>query len=818
MKTRAFSGRYQAGSVTGHESTHSLAIQSGIKFSPEASSAVHGYQVPPFSGRVWILGLEILAITGVLSLGVRLSSRKDWQKIWANRAKYHPLYAPQIEIYPIREGVMKNLLERLSGQADQDFLMRRDDLTPLVSDKKADPGPCMNVDPYENFFKTDSEEDAQPKFPCAQTCLYPDLLPSSSAGHILLVDDDPIHIELISEFLAIENYKVQSARDGEEALAILKAGHKPDLILLDIVMPRKNGFEICRDIRSWYSPVELPVIILTVRQQTSDLVKGFECGANDYLTKPVSYRELIVRVNTHIHLLKSNRALKRTEKRYRELFENTFDFWFTHDLQGKMLETNLHLKKGWGYEEADIRDMNIKDFILEENKDQFKEYLENVLSAGRGDGVASCKTRTGQPRFLDYRVSPVLDETGQAVAVRGVAQDVSEQIQLKRDKADLEKQIRQSQKMQAIGTLAGGIAHDFNNILFPIMGYTEMAMSNVPDNCPAQNYMKEVFKAATRATELVQQILTFSRQSEEEWKPLKVAPVIKEVLKLIDASLPSTIKIRTDIPDHSGYIMGDPTQIHQVMMNLCTNAYHAMREQGGTLDVTLRDMEFSPQDVLPIHDLKPGMYYVLTIRDTGHGMPPDILERIFEPYFTTKDVGEGTGMGLAIVHRIVKNLGGYISAESSPGAGATFAIFLPRLEPKIQDPLPIPEKDLPRGTESILVVDDEQQIVNMLEQMLSDLGYQVTARYSSLDALAAFQANPGRYDLIITDQIMPNMTGISLCRRLMEIRRDIRVILCTGFSALVTEKDVAEAGIHGYLLKPVIKSRLALTIREILDR
>jgi signal transduction histidine kinase/ActR/RegA family two-component response regulator len=383
--------------------------------------------------------------------------------------------------------------------------------------------------------------------------------------------------------------------------------------------------------------------------------------------------------------------------------------------------------------------------------------------------------------------------------------------------ANSEKQLQQVMKLQAIGTLAGGIAHDFNNILFPIVGYTELTMDDVPKDSQASKNLKEILKATNRAKELVQQILTFSRQSGQERKPLKVQYLIKEVSKLIRATIPSSIEIECDIDDACGPIKGDPTQIHQVIMNLCTNAYHAMQETGGKLDVSLKEIHISYEQSIERVGMKVGKHIELQVKDSGHGMEPQVMERIFEPYYTTKAQGKGTGLGLSVIHGIVKSHGGDITVSSLPGQGATFKVYLPiidEMEVKI-------EADEPaiaiNGKERILLVDDEEQIIDIEQQILERLGYHVTPKTDSQEALEEFAAQPDRFDLVITDMTMPKMTGDQLARRMMDIKPQIPVILCTGFNETISEEKALAMGIDKFVMKPIVKDELASTIRTVLD-
>jgi len=383
--------------------------------------------------------------------------------------------------------------------------------------------------------------------------------------------------------------------------------------------------------------------------------------------------------------------------------------------------------------------------------------------------------------------------------------------------AQSERQLHQVLKIQAIGTLAGGIAHDFNNILFPIVGYTELTMDDLPEDSQARKNLEEVLSATNRAKELVQQILTFSRQSCQERKPVKVNSIIKETSKLLRATIPATINIELQLEENTGAIMGDPTQIHQVIMNLCTNAYHAMQTTGGTLEIGLKEIDVSYEDTMEKIGMKTGRHLLLTVKDEGHGIEPTVLERIFEPYFTTKELGKGTGLGLAVIHGIVKNHGGDISVTSTPGEGSVFQVYLPVIDETDEETEIAEAGQTKNGKERILLVDDEEPIVDVEQQMLERMGYTVTSHTSSTEALEVFGEKPEQFDLVITDMTMPTMTGDQLAQRLMDIRPDIPVILCTGFNEAITEEKALEMGISKFVMKPVIKNDLATTIRTVLD-
>lgn len=396
-----------------------------------------------------------------------------------------------------------------------------------------------------------------------------------------------------------------------------------------------------------------------------------------------------------------------------------------------------------------------------------------------------------------------------------IATDISRIKDLEKESLRIQAQLQQAQKMEAIGTLAGGIAHDFNNILSAVIGYTEIALADVPEDTSQHRNLQEVLKAGSRARDLVKQILTFSRQTEQELKPVKINQIIRESLKLLRASLPTTVKISHDIQSDSA-VLADPTQIHQVIMNLFTNAAHAMRSSGGQLKIDLSDVVLDGSFIEQHPYLSPGVYIKLRVIDTGHGMEKAILDRIFDPFFTTKERGEGTGMGLAVVLGIVKSHGGTITVESELEKGATFNVFLPvilqEVDHDIQTKAPIRT-----GTERILFIDDEKSLVDLGQQILERLGYKVTIRTSSLEALELFMEQPDKFDLVITDMTMPNMTGDELAAKLMNIRADIPVILCTGYSERISRERAHELGIKEFILKPIVMRELAKTVRSVLD-
>jgi PAS domain S-box-containing protein len=425
----------------------------------------------------------------------------------------------------------------------------------------------------------------------------------------------------------------------------------------------------------------------------------------------------------------------------------------------------------------------------------------------------------GRHVLLDTLKTPYYSPDGTVLGLIGVSRDITERKKTEEEKEKLEAQLRQAQKLEAIGTLAGGIAHDFNNILFAILGNADIAEIEISRNHFPSDELKEIKTAGIRARDLVKQILSFARKAEQERMAMRPISIIKEVLKLLRSTLPTTIEIRQDLRDPDASIIADPSEMHQLLMNLCTNAGHAMMKKGGVLEVSQRIINVAEEFAENIPNLRPGPHLLLTIRDTGEGMTPEVMEHIFEPFFTTKGKAEGTGMGLAVVHGIVISLGGAVQVSSEQGHGSSFTIYLPLVaQEKRQDDAVTAQDALPPGKqEHILVVDDDKMITVLLEKTLTDLGYRVTTRTSSLEALAIFRIQPEKFALLITDQTMPQMTGDELASEILAIRPDLPIILCTGFSQTVSSEMAKLIGIREYLTKPVMKNELAVAVRRLLD-
>jgi PAS domain S-box-containing protein len=509
-------------------------------------------------------------------------------------------------------------------------------------------------------------------------------------------------------------------------------------------------------------------------------------------------------------------ANKEVEEEMRRLFvaiEQAAEGILMTDAAGIIQYVNPAFEQVSGYSrrEAIGRKPN---FLKSGRQDRaFYTRMWEQLAAGRvWRGRFVNRAKSGALFEEEATISPIRSQDGRITHYVAVKRDVTHE-------SELERQLRQAQKMEALGTLAGGIAHDFNNILSPILGYTELILQDTQADHANYASLQEIYKGARRATDLVAQILTFSRRREHERRPMLIHPVLKEALKLLQGTLPSTIRILQHIDESCRPVVADSTQIHQVIMNLCMNAYHAMRSGGGTLDVSLAEEQVVEPETAFGLTVEPGAYVCLQVRDSGCGIGAEIIDRIFDPYFTTKQAREGTGLGLAMVHGIVKSSAGGIGVNSTLGEGTTFRIMLPVCLPSgAEEAEADTAEPLPRGAgQRVLVVDDEEAISQLEEILLRQLGYEVDTYTSSIDALAAFSAAPDRFAAALTDQTMPNLTGDELARRLLAIRPDLPIVLCSGFSETVTPDTIREIGIREYLRKPMTARQLAEVMHKALN-
>jgi len=504
---------------------------------------------------------------------------------------------------------------------------------------------------------------------------------------------------------------------------------------------------------------------------------------------------------------KTEEALKASERRYKVLFEGASDGIYVYDFEGRLLDVNRVCCDYLGYDRAAFLRLNLRQIIAPEVAVQLPERMDRIRREKKVVRESTLVRRDGSnfpvethSRLVDYNGGP---------AVLAVIRDISVRKRAEAEKSRLQAQLHQTAKLEAIGTLAGGIAHDFNNILAAIIGYTEITLADLPSDTIVRRNLQAVLQAGQRARDLVQQILTFSRQAEVEKKPVKVRPLVNEALKLMRASLPASIEIRQRL-DCEALIEGDPTQIHQVVMNLCTNAGQALPGRTGVIEIELKEARVDLRKAAAL-DLPIGEYVRLRVSDSGQGIPDEIQTRIFEPFFTTKEKGVGTGMGLSVVHGIVDNHGGAVRVTSHVGEGTVFEVYFPTINTFTVD-RNAPPSMLVKGSARILLVDDEPSLIDLGRQMLGRLGYQVTTVNDSREALALVQKAPQDFDLVITDLTMPKMTGDVLAREFKALRPDLPVILCTGFSQAFDGLQADASGIDGVIHKPYQFETLAATV------
>ena len=481
---------------------------------------------------------------------------------------------------------------------------------------------------------------------------------------------------------------------------------------------------------------------------------------------------------------------------------------------GAIYNVNEYACQYLGYTREELCRMNILDIDRRYSKKEIEQLWRRKLKSGYNQFETVHRSKGG----IDIPVSVtgnIFEFNNERYGVSFV-HDITELKAAEKRHRKMEAQLREAQKMESLGTLAGGIAHDFNNILAAILGYAELAQLECPANSELERYVAQISQAGSRAKALVNQILAFSRQGRSERGPLNISRAVLEALKLIRATLPANIEIHESISPNLPPVFADETQIHQIVMNLCANAHYAMKNTGGLLEVSLTAVTLQDQGPRSSPETNPGDYLKLSIADTGHGIPADKINRIFDPYFTTKPTGEGTGLGLSTVHGIVTNHGGRITVQSEVGCGTTFQIYFPVAEAaaKVPDGQTI---RLPTGHEHILFVDDEKSIIDLGRNLLERLGYRVETWASSIDAVQAFRSHPDRYDLVISDMTMPKMTGDELARHIRAIRPEIPIILCSGFSEKIQGQAVDALGINAVLMKPIIYADLANSVRQVLD-
>jgi PAS domain S-box-containing protein len=686
---------------------------------------------------------------------------------------------------------------------------------------------------------------------------------------LLIVDDQEANRYMLDVLLKGHGHQVSLASNGAEALELARLD-APDIIITDILMPVMDGFTLCRN---WKKDPELgriPLVFYTATYtDPKDEQFALNLGAARFVIKPTApdqfvqildevlleyqggktapipdsfdqeevylkeYNQALVKKleDKILQLEESNRKLTqeteerkkvqtelaRSKEKYRSLIETVADPVIVYDQDGKVVYVNQSFSKVFGWTSQEVLGRQL-DFVPSDESPLTMAKLDEVMRAGVCHGFETRRfTKDGRIVHVCISAASHHDAEGRFRGIVVSLQDITQRKQAEEEASKLEAQLRQAQKMEAIGTLAGGIAHDFNNILAAIIGFTEASLLSIPDDSPLRGNLGKVLEAGMRAKDLVKQILAFSRQTKQEIKPIKIGQIVEEVVNLLRATIHPNIEIGSKI-EADRVVMGDSSQLHQVVMNICTNSVQAMQDDGGLLEITLDTIEIDPKSAELVSELTSGTYQRITISDTGHGMTNDVLDRIFEPFFTTKEQGSGTGLGLSVAHGIIKKHGGKTTAYSELGKGSTFSIYLPVMETgidaesKAKAPL-----ETPKGNESILFVDDEELLVDVGSQVLASLGYQVTCYTSALKALGAFKRDPQGFDVVLTDMNMPKLSGLDLANELIKIRPDIPIVLCTGFSERISASQSESLGIRKIIMKPMVARDIALAVREVLE-
>ena len=630
------------------------------------------------------------------------------------------------------------------------------------------------------------------------------------AAKILIVEDESIVALDIKRRLVKLGYDVAAVvATGEEAIE--KAEETSiDLVLMDISLPGDiDGIEAAKRIQERF---DIPVVYLTAHSDKATLERAIVTEPLGYIVKPFDKKTLYAAIEMAIYKHRMNVRIKERDENFKNLAESTRDGILIATADGSYVYANRRATEITGYSASQLLKICLGELVdFDENGRLSENWLDETFVHKRSEKTIEREIGT---ITLEMTATKTIWQGQPAVLV--LLGDISQVKRAEEERDRLLAYMEEARKMEALGTLAGGIAHDFNNILSIILGFTELAMLELADESTAYPKLERVIHGCLRASDVVRQIMTFSHLTGGDLKPVRLSPIIRETLRLLRLSIPSTIEIREYIALESDVVLADLAQINQVFINLCNNAVYAMREKGGVLEVMLEEVEIDEGAGMSIPGLEPGHFIRLTVADTGHGMGSQLMKRIFEPYFTTKDVGEGTGMGLAVAHGIVGVHGGAITVRSEPGKGAAFHVYLPKSEREVSEDIK-PAELTPTGHERILFVDDEVDVIDMVKQMLEYLGYQVVEKSNGYEALELFKADPEQFDMVITDMVMPNMTGTELVKEILKIRPDISIIILTGYLERISEEEADAIGIDAVLKKPVVMDEIARTVRKVIN-
>lgn len=644
------------------------------------------------------------------------------------------------------------------------------------------------------------------------TTSMPEMLVSDIERRILIVDDDVDFAEGLAAYLDLNGNKCAVANTVETALKLAR-DFAPDVALLDIKLdPVVSGVDLIPRLQEERPAISC--IMVTAFAEVETAIDAVRKGAYDYLKKPLNFEELHTVLNRcfeKVSLVQNKRRIEGERDKLAAAIGQIGEGVMITDAEGEIRFVNPALERITGYSNIEL--IGKMPNILKSGKhsEAFYEELWSTIKDKRTiwRGRVINRKKDGSEFETDQTISPVLNKGGDIENFVSILRDISYE-------ASLEARLHQSQKLEAIGTLAAGIAHDFNNILTPIYGYTELLLRKSPEGSKDHDILTQMHEADVRAKNLVKQILSFSRPGRNEIQDFEPHTVIKESIKFLRSTMPATIDITQDIDESAGFVRANPTEIHQVVLNIITNAGQAMSESGGSLHLSLKPIETDGALLKKLPQLTPGPHIRLTISDTGPGMTNEVADRVFEPFYTTKGIGEGTGLGLSTVYGIVKSIKGALEVETAPGEGAAFHIYFPKATPdKKKDESQ--ESSASVGSEHILHVDDEVMVSETAKMVLERQGYTVETTLNGPEALERFRANPDKYDLVITDLTMPKMTGDVLAREMLKIRPDLPIILCSGFTRDYDPATYRQMGIRALLMKPFSLLEIGKVIREALD-
>jgi len=663
----------------------------------------------------------------------------------------------------------------------------------------------------------------------------------ASCLQILVVDDNPANLKLLTGILTHHGYQVRPASSGRLALRSVEA-EAPDLILLDVKMPDVDGYEVCRRLKTHEQSRGIPVIFISALDEVTDKVKGFEAGGVDYITKPFQAAEVLARVETHLALRRLQRELeaqngqlqqeigerkriesmlRNSEANYRNLFDHAPIGIYQATVEGSFLNVNQAFARMFGYESP----VDVMTTVKQIARELWREPLncrKMIVSALAESGVVNAEVeflrRDGSTLIANLYLQAVRDSDRSVRCLEGFVEDISDRKRAEGDRENMRSQLMQAQKMQAIGTLTGGIAHDFNNMLTIILGYAELLLDDTEESDPAYADLAKIVHTSHNGAELVQRLLTFSRQTETQAVKLNLNDEIRQINKLLSKAIPRMVEINLVPADDLAPIEADAGQMAQVVMNLAVNGSEAMPD-GGKLSIETRNVVFDDKSCLTRHGAKPGKYVLLRVSDTGHGMDKDTMDRMFDPFFTTKgwDSRKGTGLGLSVVQGVVEQHKGFIECSSNPGEGTTFSVYFPAMREDVETEAPVGRPIPAAGSETIMLVDDEEPIRALCKRHLERAGYSVIEAGNGKEALELYRNNYAGISLVLLDLIMPQMGGKQCMEQLLKMNPDVKVVIASGYSSGGSEHKASELGARGFAAKPFNMGGLLRTIRAVLD-